>query len=133
MALASYMEEPKIKALSVGKPFVTIFMTNEEKRSYHEMKKKQNIPNQLQQPQLRPNFLPFPGIPDQMMMNPQLRMPMMNPGMNMPNQNIPLPNQNFSSNIQPNLIPNMQMQGGQFPQSQMGGRGYNKLIQPRNN
>lgn len=34
MALATYVDEPKIKPLFALKPFVTIFMTNEEKRSY---------------------------------------------------------------------------------------------------
>jgi hypothetical protein len=40
------MEEPKVKALFAKEPYVTIFMTTEEKKAYNEMKKKQNSSNQ---------------------------------------------------------------------------------------
>jgi len=35
MALAASLEEPKIRSLFGGKPYVTIFMTTEEKRQYN--------------------------------------------------------------------------------------------------
>lgn len=97
------------------------------------MKKKQNLTNQ--QPLIRPNFGTYPGLSEQMAMNPQFRMPMMAPG-SMTNPNIPLMPQNFPLNIQPNIqppnmMPNM-MYGGQFNQPQVGGRGGYKP-HPRNN
>jgi hypothetical protein len=40
------MEEPKVKAIFAKDPYITIFMTTEEKKQYIETKKKQHSASQ---------------------------------------------------------------------------------------
>lgn len=106
MALATYNEVPTITKLFSGKPYVTIYMTNDEKKSYNKMKEKQYQSNQMPK-----QFNQFGYYPPNkgMDFNAQFRM---QPGFPM-NQNIPM-NMQFPNQPPIGQFPNQPMMGGQF-------------------
>jgi hypothetical protein len=92
-----------VRALFPREPFVTIFLTNEEKKAFDEMKRK----NASAQPQMKPpSWIPMGGA---MMGGPMMSGPMMGSPMMM----------NMPPNMQPMSGFNTPFQGGQFPQPQM--------------
>lgn len=68
------MDNAKVRDLFYGKPYVTIYMTREEKKRYNEMKRKQKLQCEKQLPQQMMKNLGYTEFQQPMYIYPYYRM-----------------------------------------------------------